>query len=190
MSLSSFIEFIVNNIFGATNVDSIYVSSLANTWTITVTYEDLFESTFGPEVKNEEEPGETVYSITELTEDDVDIPLDTIIDLFAYYESGGGIPIELEFTVAPNPLNPGGFWIYFTLPGAIPIGDDVVIIATGTQFSGSVTVGYIFAELVDGSGLYRLDFDKHYDTYYDRSIEPVETVDVTITSPFGRNGFF
>jgi hypothetical protein len=183
-----FMNSIVNDAFGATNVDAIYSSSLANTWKITVTYEDSLASwLLNPKAIIPDNP--LLSPSTQLiTITDAGGDLDQFDDLFAYYVVDGipsaAFPI-INFITRTNSL------IIFTLPSfAIPSGTTIFVAGTGTTFSGYIPLGFIYTILVDGSGLYKLNFDKNYDTYYDRNTDPVETVNMTIPSPFGRTGFF
>lgn len=183
---------VINDIFGATNVDCIYSSSLGTGWTITVTYEvPVIEFELNPQVKNEDSPEDTVYYITDAVIDGVDVPLNTITDIFAYYGAEG--PIEVTWILTNNPLNPldpDGYWIYFILPVSIPVNEDVTIFVTGTEFSGSVEIQTIYAILVNGSGIYTLIPGQNYDIYYNRAVTPVETVNLTIPTPKFKTGYF
>lgn len=61
---------------------------------------------------------------------------------------------------------------------------------TGVFFDGKFPLQNYNIMLVNGSGLYRLTPNKRNDTYYDRSVTPVETVDLAIPQPRAKSGFF
>lgn len=60
----------------------------------------------------------------------------------------------------------------------------------GSGYNGEFSIQNFNIELVDGSGLYVLTDDKRNDTYYDRSVAPIETVDLKIPDPSVKTGYF
>lgn len=66
----------------------------------------------------------------------------------------------------------------------------IAFVVDGVSFSGEVIMGTLTPILVDGSGIYTLSRGKRSDTYYDRSVTPVEEVEVKIPEPFIKTGFF
>jgi hypothetical protein len=83
------------------------------------------------------------------------------------------------------------FELIFIIPLFIPIYYQLLFtgIGNGVQFSGSVVLGSLNTLLTDGSGIYTLVPGKTSDTYYDRSTDPVTTIEIKIPDPFAKIGF-
>jgi len=71
-------------------------------------------------------------------------------------------------------------------------GRRLMLTGTGnnTFFVGEVALQNYNITLVEGSGLYKLTNNKRNDTYYDRGVTPVETVDLKIPDPYAKTGGF
>lgn len=85
------------------------------------------------------------------------------------------------------------FWIPATWESGSPTGQPPIIegfIPPGVEFTGYVPLGTLYPTLVRGSGIYTLVPGQRHDTYYNRSITPATTVNMTIPNPFGKTGFF
>lgn len=81
----------------------------------------------------------------------------------------------------------------FKMPYGLPYGGKrLMLVGTSISsfFVGKFPLQNYNITLVDGSGLYRLTPDKRNDTYYDRSVSPVETIDLKIPDPRAKTGFF
>lgn len=95
---------------------------------------------------------------------------------------------------------PSGYWIdvqpnllQFILPPYtfedpnVPI----PITVTSTQFSGSVELQSFWAvEFQNAPGIYTLVNNRKHDTYYDRTVEPLGTIDTKIPNPTGRTNYY
>ena len=102
----------------------------------------------------------------------------------------GGIPVPANLIFNQTETN-----IRFQIPNdqLIPYGGRrLMLVGTPSAQSGvtgKVPLQSFNIELVDGSGLYTLVTNQHYDTYYDRSSgPPVPTVDLKIPDPMIKTG--
>ena len=85
--------------------------------------------------------------------------------------------------------------IVFRIPfSQIPYGGKRLMVmgrqTSGVSFTGRTLLQNLNVQLVEGSGLYKLVDNKRNDTYYDRSVSPVVTIDLKIPDPFVKTGFF
>lgn len=62
-------------------------------------------------------------------------------------------------------------------------------VGNGLPYTGDIQIANINVQLVNGSGVYTLVPGKTDDTYYDRSVSPVSTLDLKIPDPFIRSAF-
>jgi hypothetical protein len=79
------------------------------------------------------------------------------------------------------------------LPDDIPPGGEEIVVVgiiDSTTFDGEFPIATFNIELVDGSGVYKLVDGQAYDTYYDRGVTPVSTVNLRIPDPRVKTGFF
>lgn len=83
--------------------------------------------------------------------------------------------------------------ITFPLPdfgGSSPPIFTIVYVDNGTQFEGSLPLGQLLTIFfVDGTGIYTLVPNKTNDTLYVQDLDPVQTVEVEIPTPFAKTGF-
>lgn len=108
-----------------------------------------------------------------------------------------GVTDPLGFNTIPIPPNNivthTNVLLTIRIPEGVPLNVQLQIMAvqtSGVNFTGSVLLTQINTQLVDGSGIYKLVPGKTNDTYYDRSVAPVGTLDLKIPDPFIRTGFF
>lgn len=137
-------------------------------------------------------PGEgdtiTVTSPAAASPDDPDpLQLDHISAINVILADGTIVPVDITL-VQP-------FWtptyLYFLLPDILtsPV-FTVEFVGDGTQFSGSITIGQLLTIFfTDGTGIYKLVVNKRNDTLYIQDLDPVQTVDVKIPTPFAKTGF-
>lgn len=83
------------------------------------------------------------------------------------------------------------FFLQFILPDIItsPI-ITIQVVGNGTQFSGSIDLGQLITIFfLNGTGIYKLVPGKTNDTLYVQDLDPVQTIDVKIPTPFAKTGF-
>lgn len=95
---------------------------------------------------------------------------------------------------------PSGYWtdvqpnlLQFVLPPytfedpSVPI----PITVTSTQFSGTEELqSFWIVEFQNAPGIYTLVNNRKHDTYYDRTVEPLGTIDTKIPNPTGRTNYY
>lgn len=82
-------------------------------------------------------------------------------------------------------------YIKLLIPKGVPYaGLPLILTVEGTIFTGVLTLAIYNTTIVDGSGLYTLSNNKRNDTYYDRGVSPVDTIDYKIPDPFIQTGLF
>jgi hypothetical protein len=122
-----------------------------------------------------------IYWDTQEDEEDVN-------PLFPGWTGGVRIPRNLIIILEENLFR-------FIMPDnlGIPYGGRRLMLTgtgSGVAFSGEFPLQNYNTTLVEGSGLYKLVPGQAYDTYYDRSVSPAETVNLKIPDPSIKTGYF
>jgi len=121
--------------------------------------------------------------------------------IFSWTDSNGA---SQSSTVSSSDFEDWTFYFFwFYLPDDLPTDTTITVTATstkfpaipvsgggtGTQFSGSVTLGTLTVLGTKASGIYRLVADKTADTLYINSPVDNTTANFAIPDPFGKTGF-
>ena len=132
--------------------------------------------------------------------DTVTAKLDQITELRIYWQEYQTISGQQVLTISSNYvtvlsnifISQSATKIQFLMPMTLPGKRKLIItgLGDGTEFSGYTPLGILNNNLVDGSGMYKLVAGQAYDTYYDRSVNPVVTIDLKIPNPYVTTAFF
>ena len=108
--------------------------------------------------------------------------------LFPGWTGGVIIPRDLILTFTP-------YQFKFIMPNNlyIPYGGRRLMLTGNSNslfYIGEYPMQNFNIQLEDGSGLYKLVENQVYDTYYDRSVSPIDTIDLKIPDPYVKTAFF
>jgi len=160
-------------------VDQIYIEGVYNTLLHSITYDPLNAGPCGEITIN----GNNLLGFNNFTVHWYDAEL----DLPPNITEGVIVPPNYIINHTANTLT-------IRIPPNVPYGGTHLLIMANqipeTMFIGSVLLAQVNIQLVNGSGVYTLVPGKTNDTYYDRSVSPVDTLDLKIPDPFAKSGFF
>lgn len=158
-------------------------------WTVTVTWEEVFQWDIAPENTRTVGPGTEVTVISDPGNPDA-LLMDDIIAITVQPLDEDGNPIGAPIPVTVITVQTTNTLV-FNLPDFPESSVSIEILITSTQFSGELALQtYRTIFITNAPGIYRLVPGQRYDVLYDRTDEmDVTTIQTKIPNPFIKTGF-